>query len=160
MDTNTLRMWALGAEVVSALAIIVTLGFLVIEMRANTVAIHHQTYQVLTEQLNEYRTTLVGPGGLEAREKLRVQGWDSLTRIEQDRVRFPTINLFGVYESAFYARQRGVIGLSEWERFATAICRNYRRNLERGSWAPDGGFTPFTELLTPDFVQHIEESCM
>ena len=109
--------------------------------------------------MNDYRTLITEPDRLEAAEKLREQGWNSLSRIEQQRVRIPRINLYGVYESAYYARQRGVIGEKEWARFATAICRNYMRDVGRGLWAPEGGFTPFTEWLTPAFAGHMEENC-
>ena len=135
-----------------------TLGFLIAEMRANTNAIHDQTYQYLTEQLNGYRTNIVDSGWLEAREKLLAGGWENLTRVEQDTLRLLRLNLYGIYESAYYAEQRGVIGANEWGRLQFAICTNFKRDVERGLWYIKN-VTPIPNLLTPEFAAHIVESC-
>ena len=52
MKTIKLQEWALFAEVLGGIAIVITLIFLVLETRANTNAIQVQTYQSLTAELN------------------------------------------------------------------------------------------------------------
>ena len=64
---------------------------------------------------------------------------------------------WGIYESAYYANERGVLGEREWIRFAVGICR--RRVALADFWDPGGGITPMSELLTPDFVDYIESNC-
>ena len=150
--------WATLAEVVSAIAVVLTLGFLAYEMRANTNAIHEQTYQALTEQLNDYRTLLIDPDTSKADAKLVQSGWDSLTYEEKRRIRLPYLNLFGVYESAYFANERHAIGQREWERFEIGICRNYLRMVSEQIWEPEGS-TSMNQILTPDFADYIRNTC-
>ena len=62
MDKNNLKVWALAAEVIAAVSVVVTLGFLVLETRANTNASQAQTYQLLMQELNDYRALLSEAG--------------------------------------------------------------------------------------------------
>ena len=150
--------WATIAEVISAIAVVLTIGFLAFEMRANTNAIHEQTYQALTEQLNDYRAQLIDFDRFDAEAKLDKDGWDSLSYEEKQRIRLPSLNLFGIYESAYFANEREVIGDREWERFEIGICRNYRRIVKEGAWESEG-FTSMNQILTPDFGDYIARTC-
>ena len=145
---------------VSAVAIVVTLGFLAFEMRDNTNAIHDQTYQELTQQLNNYRTDIVQSGWLDAREKLLTDGWESLTRVEKSKMLLLRNNLYGIYEMAYYSQRRGAIGENEWARFKYAICANYQRDVGRGLWGAIDQDTEIKSLLTPDFAKYIVETCI
>ena len=70
--------------------------------------------------------------------------------------------VWGVYESAFYARDRGVLGEEEWMRFSSAICRQY--GLNNNLWSPASGVTEATGSslatnVTPLFRDFVESSC-
>lgn len=162
MKGKKLKKWALAAEIVSAAAIIVTLAFLVVEMRANTAAIQDQTYQELTQQLNNYRTNVMESDYPQILEKLLTQGWENLDRIERLKLLMLRHNLYAIYEMSFYSRKRGVIGEDEWARFENAICNAYRADIVRGVWgniAVNGGTQTLQENLTPEFGQYIIDSC-
>jgi len=62
VDKEKLKIWALAAEVISGIAVVVTLVFLVFEMRNNTSATQAQTYQLLMQEMNAYRTLMSEPG--------------------------------------------------------------------------------------------------
>ena len=156
MRSDRLQKWALGAEVAGAAAVVLTLGFLAFEMRGNTNAVQAQTYQALMQELNDYRVLLSDRERIELQERFREDGWQSLTRVEQRQLRIPSLIRWGIYESAYYANERGVLGEREWERFDVAICRGLAAQADL--WEPEG-FTPMTELLTPEFVDYIEGSC-
>ena len=160
MKNKQLQKLALGAEIISAVAIVVTLGILAVEMRANTNAIHDRTYQELTQQLNNYRTDIVQSGWLDAREKLLTDGWENLTRIEKSKLLLLRNNLYGIYEMAYYSEKRGAIGQNEWIRFQFAICNNYQRDVERGLWGAMDLEPQMKSLLTPDFAKYITETCI
>ena len=140
----------------AGIAIVVTLAFLAIEMRGNSNAIRAQTFQSLMQQVNDYRMLLVEPGRFEANEKRKQSGWDSLTREEKQRIRIPTLVNWGIYESAYFANERGLLGEAEWQRFEIAICRG--RETVEYLWDAEG-FTSMDELLTPHFAEYIRESC-
>jgi hypothetical protein len=160
VKNKQLQKLALGAEIITAVAIVVTLGILAVEMRANTNAIHDRTYQELTQQLNNYRTDIVQSGWLDAREKLLTDGWESLTRIEKSKLLLLRNNLYGIYEMAYYSEKRGAIGQNEWIRFQFAICTNYQRDVERGLWGAMDQEPQMKSLLTPDFAKYITETCI
>ena len=156
MKNKQLQKWALVAEVISGIAIVVTLAVLAIEMRGNTNAIRAQTYQTLMQQLNDYRMWLISPEFDAAREKRQDSGWDSLTHKEKQKIRIPALVNWGIYESAYFANERGVLGEPEWRRFEVAICRRFSTN--QYHWSPDG-FTSMDELLTPQFVDYVVNNC-
>ncbi len=157
MRADQLQKWALGAEIAGAVAVVVTLGFLALQMRENTNAVQAQTYQALMQELNDFRKLNLHPELMRITEKFNEEGWQGLTSDEQRRVRTPAMVNWGIYESAYYANERGVLGEREWIRFAVGICR--RRMVLADFWDPGGGITPMSELLTPDFVDYIESSC-
>ena len=108
-------------------------------------------------ELNDYRKFIADPERLELALKLRSDGWDGLSNFEQVRVRMPQVIRWGIYESAYYANERGILGEREWKRFDRAICRALE-TVGAVMWKPDG-MTPMSDLLTPDFVQYVDTSC-
>jgi hypothetical protein len=161
MKGKKLQKLALAAEIVSAAAIIVTLAFLVIEMRANTAAIQDQTYQELTQQLNNYRTNVMESDYPHILDKILTEGWDKLDRVERLKIMMLRHNLYAIYEMAFYSRKRDVIGADEWIRFENAICNAYQSDVDRGVWGSSFGSGGFElhENLTPEFGQYILDTC-
>ncbi len=144
-------------ETVGFLAVIAGLAFVGVEMKNNTNAVQAQTYQDLMQQLNDYRAlALMNPEPAELREKWNEQGWQGLLPTERTRLRTPSTIRWGIYEAAYYANERGVLGDREWERFRVGICRSVES--QSRFWDP-GLVPPMTELLTPDFVGYIESSC-
>ena len=61
MKSKQLRKWALGAEIVSAIAVIITIGFLAVQMKGNTNALRAQMYQELMRDLNDWRVMVNDP---------------------------------------------------------------------------------------------------
>jgi hypothetical protein len=130
MKNKQLRKWALVAEIVSAVAIVVTIGFLAIQTMENTNALQAQTYQELMRDLNERRLAVAGPEYSAIDEKWRNNGLESLTYAETRQFRIFAGYLWGIYESAYFANERGILGPSEWSRFHTAMCSRLQRDRE------------------------------
>jgi len=156
VDREKLQVWALTAEIISGVAVVTTLLFLAFEMRDNTNAAQAQTYQILMRELNDYRESMGEFEMATIIEKRRDVGWEGLSRIEQRRLRSTGLVNWGIYESAFFANKRGILGASEWTRFDKAICRRFKNS--RYMWAPDG-FGRMDELLTAEFVEYVKELC-
>ena len=156
MTESPLQRWALGAEIIGAAAVVLTLGYLAVEMRNNTNAIQAQTYQSMMAELNNYRRGLWNPEMAEVMTKWRIGGWESLTDVEKNLRWSISTTRWGIYESAYFANERGVLGSREWIRFEVGTCRAY--DVEREIWVTEE-FAPMSELLTPEFVEYIEESC-
>jgi hypothetical protein len=161
MKNKQLQKWALAAEIISAVAIIVTLGFLTFEMRENTNAIQAQTYQELQSELNAYRAMYADPevlkAFLKAQEELRSNGIDQLSKDAYYQLFTDSTILWGIYESAYFANERGVLGDREWRRFESAMCRQLDR--DGPLWSQEGHNVPTSELLTQDLVKYVERTC-
>jgi hypothetical protein len=156
MKNKQLRMWALGAEIVSAIAVVITVGFLAFQVTKNTNATQAQTYQLLMQEMNDYRTLFTDSEMATISIKARTQGWADLDPVEQRPLYATQTIRWGFYESAYFANKRGVLGESEWRRFERAYCR--ARRAQPGVWKP-AGYPPITELLTPEFVAFVEANC-
>lgn len=67
---------------------------------------------------------------------------------------------FAIYESAYYAKQKGVLDDSEWNRFDLAVCRNMRNGAmiwePRGEQWFSGGIRGG---LTESFAEYAEHRC-
>lgn len=156
MSSEKLQKMALSAEIVGGIAIVISLIFLSLQMRENTNALQAQTYQNLMQDLNEYRALINTKDVAIIREQRRKEGLESLTTIDQRRIRGHSLILWGIYESAFFANNRRVLGAREWSRFHSAICRN--RLVDDDQWN-SSVMTPMSELLTSEFVEFINQSC-
>ena len=85
--------------------------------------------------------------------KVRTEGIDSLSRGEQGRVRLVYLELWGIYEAAYFANERGVLGLDEWARFEFSIC-NQLDGIVSNFWDFDYENLPtFRQIMTPSFVE-------
>ena len=156
MKNKQLQRWALGAEIISAVAVVITIGFLAFQVMNNTNATQAQTYQLLMQEMNAYRTLMAESGMAEIVEKVVQQGWDDLDPVDQRRLHGTATINWGFYESAYFANKRGILGESEWKRFEMAYCR--RRKNQPYLWNPEG-FISMNELLTPEFVDFVETNC-
>ena len=154
---------ALGAEIVSAAAIVVTLGFLAFETRDNTNAIQAQTYQQLQNELNAYRAIYADSNSnlskalIDAQNELDSSGMQGLSEDAYWILFNDSTILWGIYESAYFADKRGVLGEQEWSRFESAICRKFDR--DGPLWNVEGRFLSTSDNLTKFFVDYVEATC-
>jgi hypothetical protein len=159
MNERNLRNTALIAEIIGGIAIVVTLIFLVSETLKNTNAIQAQTYQNLTSQLSEFRRDQRASDMPEIFEKFRVDGLESLSAKERFKFFSLVGALWGIYESAYYARERGVLGDDEWTRFFSQICRRIS-GIDEPIWDRDREMgQSIAPGLTPIFREYVESSC-
>lgn len=159
MKKKQKRNLVIGAEIVSAIAVITTLIFLVIGMRENTNALQAQTYQELMRDVNNWRMSIRQVESDQTLSKMRSGGYDSLPKSEQDLVRMIYLELWGIYEAAFFANERGVLGADEWSRFEKVICFERHGDLESVWDTEYEGQLTYKQILTPSFVDYVEGQC-
>jgi hypothetical protein len=158
MKKLALSELALAAEILGSAAVVVTLIFLVLATRENTNAIQAQTYQALTSDLNALRFTSATSEMSDIFVRLAAEGVDALSDTDRMRLQFSAEAKWGVYENAFFSRNRGVLGEDEWSRFESAICRN----LVIDKWLWESNDTQWGSLsrnLTPIFRDYVESLC-
>ena len=71
------------------------------------------------------------------------------------------MTLWGIYEAAFFARERGILGDDEWVRFERMICLERDDGDKYGYWEVErfGLNVPLKDTLTPHFVAYVDDHC-
>ena len=152
---------ALAAEIIGGAAVIVTLIFLVIETRENTRAVQAQSYLALTSELNRIRENTLDPEVASLLSEI----FQNRAAPESPRDALIYRQLFeaafSIYESAYYAKQKGVLDESEWTRFDLAVCRNMSNAAP--IWERNDSIAFLGEgirsTLTESFVEYAEDHC-
>ncbi len=159
MVTEKLKEWVPIAELVSAAAVIITLAFLVAGMRENTNALQAQTYQELMRDINSWRSSIRDSASvLSVAELEEILAEGSSDDISVIRITF--LELWGIYEAAFFARERGVLGDNEWSRFEAMICFERNGPIAQALWeAEHKGLPPLSRSLTPVFIEYVDKQC-
>ena len=151
---KSLSEWASLAEVISGIAVVVTVIFLIVEIRTSTEVTRASMYANNMNTLIEWRNLLI-----EDRDTARL--WESYTAgrfheedtTDQLRMLQLVANNINIYENAFYARQYGVLGSSEWTRFQRMSCVQY-------NWIIQSPLSESIEMVTTDqFRAFLQENC-
>jgi len=140
--------WASIAEIAASIAVVITLLLVVSSMRANTNALQANTYQELMRDINMTEKGIA--------ELFATGQTDQLQRFG-----YLTNQLWGIYEAAFFARERGVLGDNEWIRFERMICLEREDGDKYGYWDVErfGLNVPLRDTLTPHFVAYVDDLC-
>jgi len=116
--------WASIAEIISAVAIVISLIFVGMEIRRNTEAEYLSSYDRLLAEMTDWRMTL-------ATNPETLAAWFSYQEAVDPESVDPTVwrtgqvvgtALVQIYERAYYARVYGSIGDAEWSRFERNMC--------------------------------------
>lgn len=154
MSAERLQKWALIAEIVGGLAVIITLVFLIFEIRENSAVIRSSSYGQYTELLNDWR--LEGSSNPEIARLWRIYAdgnLNSLNEVESQQLQFFATSLWGIYEASYFAYEYGVLGVSEWDRLKTVACSQYRVAQPHDFWQR------LKRFITPEFAAYIETDC-
>jgi uncharacterized ferritin-like protein (DUF455 family) len=144
-----LNKWALLAEICSAVAVLVTLVLLIMEVNKNTKATQIATYTAISSEFNAADLALA------ADPELASLVWDE----GRDRSASEEHRRFGVlraglrtFESAYFAYEGGNLSDGQWQRFERNVC---------GLWinlsANQREALSFN--LTEEFVRHLDSHC-
>lgn len=147
--------WASIGEIVSSLAVVVTLVFLIADLRESTETTRAASYDRNLESLIQIRMQAVQDEELSAIFRRYWEGnTQELDRDERFRLWIILSSIWGVFEKAYFANEYGTMGLAEWERFARAICSSRARVTDDAEWSE------LELLLSEAFRTHIAENCV
>lgn len=148
MEEQRIKNWALVAEIVSGIAVVVSLVFLIVEIRGNSDLIRANAFNRSIESLIDFRTqiasndaslhVMAGHWGIEDPDLLRRQ--------------LLVVNMWSIYEKTYYSQQYGLVGPAEWQRFETRICGYTSSDLE--FWSNN-----VAKFLTEDFHDYVVSTC-
>lgn len=147
---------ALIAEIIGGVAIVVTLIFLVLEIRSNTKSTQSQAYQDLIFELNDTRRDFF----LEKISTILDKNRSGAELTDSDLFNLAqSLQIkWAVYETAYFAYSFGTLNQSGWSRFQEAICRNINYEMDKLLWDIDRLFA-IKNSLNSEFAAYAEESC-
>ena len=148
MDSERLNKWAHLAEIVSGIAVVGTLIFLIFEIRENSDLIRANTFEHSIESLIDWRMQIVSN---ERSLQTMADYWDSESP-ELLRQQLLVVNMWSIYEKTYYSQKYGLIGLAEWGRFERVICK-YTKS------TPDFWKENVAKFLTEDFRDFVISTC-
>jgi len=147
--------WASVAEIISGIAVVVTLIFLIAGIRENTAVLRGASYSNTLESLNQLQATMMTDSEMalvwEAFLDRKTADIDEGGRA---RLRLAVNSLMRIYEVAYFQHEYGLLGEAEWIRFVSVGCQNFSRVK---SFLPQiveaGG--PFTA----EFLTYMTDNC-
>ena len=147
-----LEKWALIAEIVGAVAIVVSLIFVGLQVRDAGNATYADTYDRLIGDLINWRVQV-------ATSPIALRGWEGVLNPDSEENHDPLIARAGteittavvqIWERAYFAHFYGRLNDAEWNRFKKAICNpGYHEIWERA------GVT--ISLVADEFWQYASE---
>ena len=150
--------WASIAEIASGIAVVVTLIILIVGVNENTDVTRALVYDSSIGRINETRNNIVRDPEIARLVALFLdrdaEGFETLDRAEVLRLSTQLQMAFGAYETAYLAREYGVMGESEWARFISGACRQVTRLEDFPEL-----WRPIRATLTDEFRGELETVC-
>ena len=143
-------------EGAGAIAVLLGLVFVGLELRQNTEAVEAATFQALTDASSNYILTIASDPEL---NRIVTTGHvDPSALNEQEYARFFMVNrsYWVRMQNVFSQWQRGTLSNNDWRLYERVICRSY--NDLDSSQGLKLTFDEHRQLLTPEFVQFVQ-SC-
>ena len=146
--------WASIAEILSGIAVVITLIVLIVGIRENTDSVRSSTYADSLDRLNDFQMeVLVDPDALRLWDALNSADASGLDGLDSQRLTIIVLTLFRILENSYFAARHGLLGEEESKRIEVAICRFFPRAQAAGREAV------LQEVMTNEFMEHIKASC-
>ena len=146
--------WASIAEIVSSVAIVLTLIILIVDVRENSELLRISAYSEATDKLNNFNNALfTDTDAMRVWRSFIDEEANTLDAVESSRLRVIASTLFRTYESAYFAWQADLMREEEWNRFNRSICIFYQRA------ESEGNGDPIPNVLTDEFLEYMVEEC-
>jgi hypothetical protein len=153
--SQRLSNWANIAEIVSGIAVVLTLVFLVLGIRENTEVTRASMFQRSTDRIIEWRRDVLSNSQLAESFQQYLDGRASeITGTGRTLITEHVLNQFQIYEQAYFSELSGLLGPAEWARFETQICNFYPR-IQSAPFLVDTVFL----AMTPEFSAYMRDSC-
>ncbi len=152
-----LQQWSLIAEIVAAIAVVISIAYLTIEVQRNTSAIQSQTSQGLLAMANQANMELAANADM---ADIFVRGNDALNSLSPgERLRYRRMinSEIGIWEHAFYSHANGTMDDRLWKGYDVSYRATFCIDSARQIWAEIQNF------FGDDFRAHVnsttEEAC-
>lgn len=148
---------ALVAEIVSGVAVVVTLVFLVLSIRDNTNVVRATAYAGIVDSADAFNVRVGSDPELIRLYSAYLGGRaNELTGDDEVRLAYLINSNFRNLEKAFFLNQYGILGEAESRRTLRRICGTYQRTKTTMEWWTKDRLP---QLVTSEFLEYIESTC-
>ena len=148
--------WASIAEIISGIAVVITLVFLILGIRENTEIVRASAYAGSMDSLNDFTMDVITNADLRSVWQDYVN--ENATDFDADEtqeLQLLLIVLFRNYEKAYFSERYGLLGSAEWGRFERQICLQVDR-----ARLTDESILGFLDVvLTDEFAAYVHGTC-
>ena len=147
--------WASIAQIVSGIAVVVTLVFLVVGIQANTYTTRAAMYASSIEGLNNLLSTMMADPDLSRIFAAAGSGNTAdLDGLDQVRWALFLVNTYRTYDTAYSMWSYGLFGDNEWSRFESQVCANYQLVIDAGV------SEAVSSVISEGFAEFIQSTCI
>jgi hypothetical protein len=114
MRRRTLAEWSTIADIAAAVAVVVSLLFVGLQVRDNTEALRSRNERALVDALESLELSRVTDAGF-AELMLRAETGGALSDVDRSRVQALAYLYLDNWEQAFHDRQKGLIDADIWQ---------------------------------------------
>ncbi len=125
------------AEIVGAIAVVVTLVFLVVSIRQNTMSQRALAVDSLTAAITAINVPAIESPKVGAAVAKAVNDWDNASRDERIIAHFFIFSFFKLAENAWYLRQSNVLDEGQWLGWETSLRMYYHSDGIQKVWWPN-----------------------
>ena len=151
MSNDRLQKWALIAEVIGAVAVVVSLIFVGIELRSNTEATRAATREAINQKDIDFLSLRLDSSVI-AQAMSKMQNGESLSQLEESQLIAQQYVNFMIFEHTFYQFTEGVLDDNDWARHENIA----RLNIQNNEYA-QSMWEQSHDTFTPEFREVIEE---
>ena len=145
-----LEKWALASEIIGAFAIVVTLIFLLLEVRDNTAAIRASSILEVNKIAREHLITMWTNADANRIDQIGAQNLSELSPEERQRYYWNVRSFWLGMQTVYRQYDLGTLPEEEWRVYYDVICLNISWPGTRELWTGSD--------LIPEFVK-VVESC-
>lgn len=151
---------AVGAisELVGAVAVVVTLLYLAMQIRQHTRSTHSSTFQATTDALNQINMAIATDADLVRVVSSRPGSLDELSAEDRFRYSYVLLSLFRVRETAYFQQCHATTSRQSWIREELTLKKNLEIGAVREWWKTVGyGFAPDFAAYVDKLIAVIEQ---
>ena len=152
MRRLTLSEYSQVADIVAAVAVVVSLVYVGVSLQDNTSAIRSSSVQALTTTSLEALSAQAASEDLSRIRRLGDADYSALTEDEKFRYYLMYRQVWLTFQNVFVQRNLEVIGDDVWETYERIICNNYVRPGVQATWQDH------RSVLDPAFIA-VAEAC-
>ncbi len=150
----TLEAITLVAQIAGILGVIVSLAYLAVQVRQNTLSVRSATYDSLVRHSGEFLVPLIEDPVLAEAFERGVGSWSALTSGEQTRVNYLFTQLLRTWENVFYQHRQGTLEEGLWVSWRHVMVSYFHQPGVQDWWKNRGDaysvdFRSFLEGSTP-----------